>query len=192
MADDVRFQADGFVVGGEPLGVDLADTLVTVTDPPTDLLADAGATERWWALEVDRLPVGAAPPSDNATVALRAALRALLDAAVAGDALPAWAIEAVNDAAGAAPTSHFLRSDGAARRWHAPDPGDIALAVAAGSVIELLGGPDAERLRRCVNPNCSMVFVATDPRRRFCTQNICGNRVRVARHYRRQRGGAGA
>jgi predicted RNA-binding Zn ribbon-like protein len=31
-----------------------------------------------------------------------------------------------------------------------------------------------------------MLFIASDPRRRFCTQNICANRVRVARHYRRQ------
>jgi hypothetical protein len=28
-----------------------------------------------------------------------------------------------------------------------------------------------------------MLFIATDARRRFRTQNICANRVRVARHY---------
>jgi predicted RNA-binding Zn ribbon-like protein len=31
-----------------------------------------------------------------------------------------------------------------------------------------------------------MLFIATDARRKFCTQNICANRVRAARHYHRQ------
>jgi predicted RNA-binding Zn ribbon-like protein len=35
-----------------------------------------------------------------------------------------------------------------------------------------------------------MLFVAADTRRKFCTQNICGNRTRVARHYRRHRADA--
>ncbi|MGY4711064.1 CGNR zinc finger domain-containing protein [Mycolicibacterium sp. CBM1] len=39
------------------------------------------------------------------------------------------------------------------------------------------------------NPSCSIVFVAADSRRKFCTQNICANRTRVARHYRRHRSG---
>ena len=43
-------QAAGFVVGGEPLAVDLADTLITVTDPPTDLLADAARVHHFWAI----------------------------------------------------------------------------------------------------------------------------------------------
>jgi predicted RNA-binding Zn ribbon-like protein len=40
-------------------------------------------------------------------------------------------------------------------------------------------------LRRCANPTCSMLFVAPNARRIWCTANICGNRTRVARHYER-------
>ena len=36
MVSQAEFQAAGFPVGGEPLGVDLADTLVTVTQPAAD------------------------------------------------------------------------------------------------------------------------------------------------------------
>ena len=185
----MAFQAAGFVVGGEPLGVDLADTLVTVTDPPTDLLTDADAVATWWRLEAGRLPPSAAAPSPEATRRLRAALRVLLDARLASDQLAADAVAEVNAAAAAAPTSPELSPDGGLGTcWHSPDPGDVALAAAASSVIELLGSPEADRLRRCANPACSMLFVATDPRRRYCTQNVCANRVRVARHYRRHRG----
>ena len=63
MASLAKFQAAGFPVGGEPLGVDLADTLVTVTTPVTDLLADPGRCAAWWSLQSDRLPAGAAAPT---------------------------------------------------------------------------------------------------------------------------------
>lgn len=40
-------------------------------------------------------------------------------------------------------------------------------------------------LRRCANPTCSMLFLAENKRRKWCTSNICGKRARVARHYER-------
>ncbi len=190
--DDAHFQAAGFVVGGEPLGVDLADTLITVSDPPTDLLTGTEAVATWWALESGRLPPSAGAASAQATIDLRGALRTLLDAAVAGDPLPGPALAAVNAAVAAAPTSASLGPDGSVvKLWHGEDAGAVALAAVAESVVRLLGSPEPSRLRRCANPACSMLFVATDPRRQFCTQNVCGNRVRVARHYRRHRGEAG-
>jgi predicted RNA-binding Zn ribbon-like protein len=56
----------------------------------------------------------------------------------------------------------------------------------------LIGGLDRERLRRCDGPGCVLFFVATNPRRRWCSPAICGNRVRVARHYDRHQRGRGA
>ncbi len=192
MPDDVHFQAAGFVVGGEPLGVDLADTLITVSDPPTDLLTGTEAVATWWALESGRLPQSAGAASTQATIDLRGALRTLLDAAVAGEPLPGPALAAVNATVAAAPTSTSLGPDcSVVKLWHGEDAGAVALAAVAESVVRLLGSPEPSRLRRCANPACSMLFVATDPRRQFCTQNVCGNRVRVARHYRRHRGEAG-
>jgi CGNR zinc finger len=44
------------------------------------------------------------------------------------------------------------------------------------------------RLRRCANPACSMIFIAVNPRRSWCTPGVCGNRARVARHYQRAGG----
>nr|WP_272925044.1 CGNR zinc finger domain-containing protein [Streptomyces sp. SID8377] len=47
-------------------------------------------------------------------------------------------------------------------------------------------------MRRCANPECSMLFLAGNSRRKWCTGNICGNRTRVARHCRRSRAGGTA
>jgi predicted RNA-binding Zn ribbon-like protein len=183
-------QAAGFPVGGEPLALDLADTLMTVTDPPTDLLTDEARALQFWALQHKRLPPGAAPPDLAATRALRSAIRTLLDARLANREPPVDALEVVNAAAAAAPGSPRLDAAGAGMalswRWHSDAPQALALAAAARSAMEILAG-DTARLRRCANPACSMLFLADTTRRQWCTPNVCGNRTRVARHYRRHR-----
>lgn len=127
------------------------------------------------------------------TIALRDAARDILDAQLTAARPSAAAVDLVNDVASrAAATRRLVPSPsgwGALTEWHAPTgrPHDIALAVVADSLIDLLVGPALGRLRRCHNPACSMLFVASDARRKFCTQNICANRTRVARHYRRHR-----
>jgi predicted RNA-binding Zn ribbon-like protein len=63
---------------------------------------------------------------------------------------------------------------------------NVALAAIAREAIELFADATRlERLRRCANPDCTMVFLATNRRRQWCTADACGNRIRVARHYRR-------
>jgi predicted RNA-binding Zn ribbon-like protein len=179
-------------VGGEPLAVDLADTVVTSLDAPADLLADSAAVERFWALQGPRLPDGWEIPSLAATRELRDAIRQLLDAAHSGTQLDPGALDVVNRASAGAPTSlEALQEEaGLARieRWHADDPSELPLAAAARSAIEILTDTAGlGRLRRCANPTCTMLFWNGDARRQWCTTNICGNRARVARHYRRHR-----
>jgi predicted RNA-binding Zn ribbon-like protein len=173
----------------------LADTVVTTTDPPNDLLVDDARARQFWALQAARLPAGAAPPSLAATRRLRDAIRAVLDARLVSERSPDGAVAAINAAAAAAPTSPRLviGTNGLTQdeRWHATDAGLITLAAAAHSAIQLLTSDAVGRLRRCANPACSMLFVAETPRRQWCTPNICGNRARVARHYRRSRTGSG-
>jgi predicted RNA-binding Zn ribbon-like protein len=46
-----------------------------------------------------------------------------------------------------------------------------------------------ERFRSCASPTCNGVFVDTSRggRRRYCMPALCGNRINVANHRRRQR-----
>lgn len=190
--DDV--QAAGFPMGGEPLvALDLADTLMTATDPVTDLLAVPGQADAWWALQLRRLPVSASVPDLAATRRLRAAIRDLFDARLAGRAPLVTSVEDVNAVAAGVPTSpHLVYAEGGAprvdTRWHTEHGGNVALAAIAREAVELLSAPDRlAKLRRCANPTCSMLFLAETARRQWCTANICGNRMRVARHYQRTR-----
>lgn len=186
-------QAAGFPMGAEPLvALDLADTLILVTDPVTDLIASAEQHERWWQLQAGRLPSGPAPAA-GATRRLRAALRSLFDADLAGRAPDPAMIEDLNATAASVPTSPRLEGWGdrahTGTRWHTEAAGDPALAAIAGEAVRLLGDPRRRALlRRCANPECSMLFLAENKRRVWCTANLCGNRARVARHYETHRG----
>ena len=185
-------QAAGFPVGGEALAVDFADTLITVTDPVTDLLADPDRAAAWWRLQAGRLPVPTTVPPATPTRRLRTAVRAALQACADGQAIPVAAVDDINAAAASSPTS-FRLVQLAGRlvrdvRWHDEYGGHPALAAIARSAVDLLGEPETiRRLRRCANPACSMLFVADNSRRIWCTANICGNRARVARHYASRR-----
>ncbi|MGW4485018.1 CGNR zinc finger domain-containing protein [Amycolatopsis sp. NPDC004368] len=184
-------QAAGFPMGGEPLvALDLADTLMTAVDPAVDLIEPTDGFETWWRLQLPRLPE-ASVPTAAATRRLRAAIRELLESHLENRVPQAVSVEDVNAFASAVPRSlRLTEGDGgvltAATRWHTEHGGNAALASIATETIELLSSPARlEKLRRCANPTCSMLFVAETKRRQWCTGNICGNRARVARHYRR-------
>ncbi|MEJ2856826.1 MULTISPECIES: CGNR zinc finger domain-containing protein [unclassified Saccharothrix] len=60
------------------------------------------------------------------------------------------------------------------------------LAATAAEAVDLFTGPDRGLLRACYAPGCVLYFVKDHPRREWCSPG-CGNRVRAARHYRRNR-----
>ena len=200
MIDLEAVQREGFPIGGEPLvALDLVDTEMLAVDPAQDLLAAPERRAAWWSLQATRLPESSTP--DPAAVRrLRAAIRDLLDAHLEGHAPRPTSVEDVNAAAASVPSSPRLtyvveRNGGfhganarVDTRWHAEHGGNVALAFIAREAIDLFGAPDRlARLRRCANPDCSMLFLAETSRRQWCASNVCGNRVRVARHQEKVR-----
>jgi predicted RNA-binding Zn ribbon-like protein len=188
-----KVQAAGFPIGGETLAVDLAKSVVMVRPEPRDLLADEVESEGFWVLHAAVLPDGWAVPDLRATRRLRHVVRPLLDAARQGGLLPPQDLFAPNAFSERTWVTLSLAIDPQAAwlldRWHAHNSVDFTLGAVARSAIELLADPEQRsRLRRCVSPTCTMLFVGGDRRRRFCTPNICGNRERAARRYRRHHG----
>jgi predicted RNA-binding Zn ribbon-like protein len=65
-------------------------------------------------------------------------------------------------------------------------PANRVLAAIAAEAVELFTGERHVQLRACYAPGCVLYFVKDHPRREWCSPG-CGNRVRAARHYRRNR-----
>jgi predicted RNA-binding Zn ribbon-like protein len=173
---------------GQALALDLADTVVVMRPgEEVDLLTTEDQLARWLALERDR--VGDTTGAETRLRdfhRLRDALRALLAAATHGAELPADAVAAVNRASAAAPGFVRLRAPGVVDvESTARTRADAILGAIAASAVELLGGPDRERLRNCTAPRCGGYFLAGRARQEWCC-TACGNRARVARHYARR------
>jgi predicted RNA-binding Zn ribbon-like protein len=63
------------------------------------------------------------------------------------------------------------------------------LVPVAESAAALLSGDDLALVKKCQNPQCILFFYDTtrNHRRRWCSMTACGNRAKVAAHYRRAR-----
>lgn len=175
----------GFELLGEPLAIDLANTVKLAVNPAKELLVDEDAHAAFWSLEAERLPVHAAPPSPATTLALRAAVRDVLEAARTASPPDPEQLRVVNETAALATMTLQLDPDGTAvEHWTAATPRDATLAAVARSAIAVAAGPQSDRLRQCAAPTCSMLFIAANAKRVWCTPDGCGNRQRVARFTR--------
>jgi predicted RNA-binding Zn ribbon-like protein len=180
-----------FAVLGEPVvAVDLIDTIALPGSPmAVDLLSDDDSAAAWWRLEAARVPPGDLPDI-HALRRLRVALRTAIEALVDAAPVPEETLADLNFFMQSVPAStRLIRAGTGLRtetRWHPEYGGNARLAFIAAQAAEFLSNSaKASLLRRCANPACSMIFVAVNPRRSWCVPGVCGNRVRVARHYRR-------
>lgn len=192
------------VLLGEPLPVELMNTEVQQRDGAVvDALRTDAGVMAWLGAVAGRIEAetgvvlaGSAEDEGRAAArlrALRAALRRLaMDAtddirpATGGTAgTRAEALATLNGLATAWPElawppdglpRHVIRAAGS--------PLDVAVALLAHQGVTLFAGERRERLRACLAPNCSLFFVKEHSRREWCSP-ACGNRARVARHYRR-------
>jgi predicted RNA-binding Zn ribbon-like protein len=194
-------------VRGEPLAVELMNTIWADRDGVHDSLATARGATAWLAAVGDRLPdvtSSRGPARRNVTAPEAALLRELRDAIrrVAADItddpretddadaltlVPVdTALSTVNDAAAAMPPRLLHRDrDGVhADRRSASFAGAVIAAFAVDAVPLLAGDHEGGPVRACLAPGCVLFFVQDRPRREWCSP-ACGNRARVARHYAR-------
>jgi predicted RNA-binding Zn ribbon-like protein len=187
-----------FPLLGEPVAIDLVNT-VAAAGPGgalVDLIATPAGLRAWLGAQADRLG-GDRASTDvllremPSVLALREALRALFRAAMRGESPDAGALALVNATSAAAPLYPVLEWPAGSpphpltRHW-AEGPAAVPMAVIARSGIDLLAGEQRHLLRACGGRGCVLLFLATNPRRHWCSPAICGNRARVARHYQRR------
>ena len=171
---------------GEPLALDLVNTVASPPGGQVDLLESADDLRAWLAAERDRLDVTDGQIDLSAVRALRAHITRAVEAARVSTPPPPEALRAITDAQRNAPAYQELGWDGQAitvttrRRGTATA---VLLAQLAEAAATLLASPAIGLVRRCEGPGCRMLFLPAHPRRRWCSPATCGNRARVARYY---------
>ncbi|MEW2218813.1 CGNR zinc finger domain-containing protein [Streptomyces sp. NPDC006990] len=115
---------------------------------------------------------------------LRESIDVAATAAALGGALPAPAVQVINDRSLQGRAAAILTPDGE-RQWRlGPDARvEDALSVIAADAIEIISGERDGKLALCASPTCRAAFFdASQSRtRKWCDMNTCGNRQKKAR-----------
>jgi predicted RNA-binding Zn ribbon-like protein len=167
--------------------LDVANTVAVDKGVPHDLLAADGEYERWvqaaaQSPELTPDEAAAMTAARPHLLALREHIRAVLHATAADQPLPEAAVAALNAASRAAAQWPELGHDRHIEQHALGDAVRRLLAHYARSTMELAAGGSA-RLRICGAPSCGMFYRPRRRQQRWCSVP-CGNRARVARHYR--------
>jgi predicted RNA-binding Zn ribbon-like protein len=144
------------------------------------------------AVEADQLDEDTVRPVAGALRALRDALRHLAaeatqdprPLATAPTLARAESITTLNALAHAWPELVWPTDGQPSRTYQGGTAADLAVRLIAHQAVDLFTGADRDRLHPCLAPNCPLFFAKNHARREWCSP-ACGNRVRVARHYRR-------
>ncbi len=193
---------DGFFFVGNHLALDFLNTKLVLADNPTELLPNVDALVRWLvASGLLTRPKGKAlakkwRDTPEAAVLLRELLKFR----------ERWRAVVVRQEAGLSASDAFIAELNSLLKRH---PGVIALqrkgvklgletafelerpadvwAPIAIAVAELLSEVSPMRLRQC--ESCIVHFLDTSKKgsRRWCSMNICGNKIKVAAYQNRKR-----
>lgn len=119
---------------------------------------------------------------------LREALYRMIEARKAGRRPRPADIALINNWAAQPVAAPLLDSAGSGLTYAARDPLAANLAAIARDGIDLATGPDLARLRECAEHSCSVLFVdlSRPGKRRWCSMNRCGNKVKKAAFRARQ------
>lgn len=193
----------GFLFTGDSLALDFVNTAIVVRGQPRDLLDAPGDLVAWLhasnAIHPARgLAIGGSTLAVDGVVlarakAFRAALRGLFSAVIAGEAIAAADLDALNHVLRTGFLTVDVDEDGQFRQvWRSHDAGaDELLLPIARSAMALLTESDLSRLHRCANERCVLLFYDTtkSATRRWCSTG-CMNRARSSRRYRERRAAA--
>lgn len=127
--------------------------------------------------------------------ALRATLRIIAERAASRKAVPDSAIDAINLLLAQRPGYTMLvrTKEGVKRRFYSMATQQVEfLAPLVESASDLLSSDRLCLIKKCANIACILYFLDTTKNhtRNWCSMQMCGNRMKVAAHYRRSRGKA--
>ena len=201
-----------FVFDGGTLALDLLNTWRFNADQPLDLLQSpedliiwltaAGLPDRAYCAELSSSPPTRRILLDEA-LWLRRDILLIVQSLVAGELPPPYTVDALNRILTESGTSFRLDS------LTIPPEGDQeermegqlvlnvhehissvlgVLQPIALSAARIVTEANPTRIRQCASSNCMYWFLDTSKsgRRRWCSMSRCGNRAKVAKHYRQR------
>jgi predicted RNA-binding Zn ribbon-like protein len=194
---------DGFLFIGNHLALDFLNTRLVLADGPKELLPDVDALVRWLvasnlltrqkgkALAKKWRETPQAAVSLRELLKFRERLRAVVLRQEAGFMASDAFIFELNSLLKQHPSVIALQRKGEKlgleTAFELEKPDDVWAPIAI-AVAELLSDVSPARLRKC--EACIVHFLDTSKKgsRRWCSMNICGNRIKVAAYQRRKRG----
>src|SRR5947208_6431956 len=121
---------------------------------------------------------------------LRESIHAAATAAALQDALPASAVQVINDCSIQGRAAAILTPE-RNRRWRLSSASCVedALGVIAADAISIIAGERDGKLALCASATCQAAFFDTSQSRtrKWCDMNTCGNRQKKARFNAKQR-----
>ncbi|MFI7323997.1 CGNR zinc finger domain-containing protein [Streptomyces rubiginosohelvolus] len=114
---------------------------------------------------------------------LRESIHAAATAAALREALPAAAVQMIDDRSVEGRAAAVLTPEGE-RRWRLGSSSvEDALAVIAADAVDVISGERDGKLALCASPTCRAAFFDTSQSRtrKWCDMNTCGNRQKKAR-----------
>lgn len=174
---------------GSVLATSFTGTLTERRGNPVERIPTPGRLVDW--LAVNGLAV------DSCTTAqleraweLREAIHAAATAVATQKALPAAAVQVINNCSIRGGASAVLTPEGE-RQWRLSSASCVedALGVIAADAISIIAGERDGKLALCASPTCRAAFFDTSQSRtrRWCDMNTCGNRQKKARFNANQR-----
>jgi predicted RNA-binding Zn ribbon-like protein len=186
---------------GNHLCLDLINTQIALGGQPVDLLGDFNDLISWFvqASVIDESKAKEVMESRRGereafvrALRFRAGLARMVERITKGKAVPQSVIADINDLLGHQSGYAELKRvrGGFEKRLRSgfSEPIQLLWPVAE-SACDLLCYADLSLIRKCENEECVLVFYDTtrNHSRRWCSMSACGNRMKVAAHYRRLR-----
>jgi predicted RNA-binding Zn ribbon-like protein len=193
---------DGFLFVGNHLALDFLNTRPVQNGEPTELVSDFSALLRWFQAtgllnnrEVTNLQCqsGKSATAQRTVEAMREFREKLRKEVLAWEGsadLHRATVEDLNQLMAAHPMLSRLQATGnvpSMELWFEPRQPEDLFAPLAYSAAKLFAEADRNRVRKC--GECVLHFYDTSKKgtRRWCSMQLCGNRLKVAAYAARQR-----
>ena len=193
---------DGFLFVGNHLALDFLNTRPVQNGEPMELLSDFGALLRWFqtagllnSREMANLQrqSGESATARRTLEAMREFREKLRKQALAwegGADVHRASVEELNRLMAAHPMLSKVQATGkvpSMELWFEPRQPEDLFAPLAHSAAKLFAEADRNRVRKC--GQCVLHFYDTSKKgtRRWCSMQLCGNRLKVAAYAARQR-----